>query len=154
MPGFWVNLSWNIRKFWYPRVLNIPFLKYKVFFRDFRFLNYNKLFNISARKFQFPKYKKIKKLIFIFGAIFEKRFIVVVWQCSEYASGSKYAATLNMSGFWIYQGSKYARVLNVPFPKYKKISFRKYRKVPFSEVQESSVSWNITFLFGFSFSKK
>ena len=30
---------------------------------------------------------------------------------------------LNMSWFWICYGSKYAGVLNIPFPKYKKVPF-------------------------------
>ena len=39
--------------------------------------------------------------------IFAKRFIVDVWQDSEYA------LDLNMPAFWIYQGSEYARVVNM-----------------------------------------
>ena len=62
-------------------------------------------------------------------AIFTKHSIVDVWQCSEFTSGSRYAFT-----------SKYGRVLNIPFPKYKKNSFlRKSKKVP--------VSWKFEKLF-------
>ena len=52
------EISWNTNKFW--------FLKYKEFFRCFRFRKYKKNFllriykkslNIRARKFHFPKYK-------------------------------------------------------------------------------------------------
>ena len=63
-----------------------------------------------------------------------------------YASGSEYnrvlnmLLVLNMAGFWISQGCehasspKYVRVLNIPFPKYKKNFFlRKYKKIPFPE---------------------
>ena len=62
-------------------------------------------------------------------AVFAKRSIIDVWQCSEYVSDSKYAMVLNMllvlniSGFWICHGSKYARVLNILFQKYKKAPF-------------------------------
>ena len=53
---FRVSICWNIKKF--------LFLKYKEFFRGFRFLEYkksivsrkyNKSFNIRVRKFHFPK---------------------------------------------------------------------------------------------------
>ena len=64
-------ISRNIRKLHDARVLNVPFLKYKKFplcqspkytfklSRVFRFLKHKKLLNISAKKFGFPKYKKI-----------------------------------------------------------------------------------------------
>ena len=57
---FRVSISWNIKRF--------RFLKYKEFFRGFHFLKYKKSFllrtykkfvKIRARKFHFPKYKKI-----------------------------------------------------------------------------------------------
>ena len=53
---------------------------------------------------------------------FFQHFIVDVWQCSEFASGSEYARVLHMPlvlimpGFWIYPGSKYVglrRVLSI-----------------------------------------
>ena len=49
--------------------------------------------------------------------IFAKRSMVNIWQNSEYVSGSEYT-----------------RVLNMPFPKYKKVPFRKYKKVSSPEV--------------------
>ena len=77
-------------------------------------------------------------------AIFSKRSIVDVWQCSEYVSVSKYTKVLNMLlvismlGFWVYisryikrfwiylsQNIRkfcYTRVLNIAFLKYKTCS--------------------------------
>ena len=45
--------------------------------------------------------------------IFAKRFIVDIWQDSEYTSDFEYASVLNIAGFWIYQGCQCARVLNM-----------------------------------------
>ena len=46
--------------------------------------------------------------------IFAKRFIVEVWQGSEYVSDFENATALNIEGFWIYQSFEYATVLNMP----------------------------------------
>ena len=45
--------------------------------------------------------------------ILAKRFIVDVWQGSEYASDFEYASVLNIPAFWTYQVCEYARVLNM-----------------------------------------
>ena len=59
MAGFWIYLSRNIRKYRYASVLNIPFLKYKEFFRGFQFLKFKKVpFPRNIRKFRLLKYKK------------------------------------------------------------------------------------------------
>ena len=49
-----------------------------------------------------------------------KRSIVDFWQCSEYVSGSKYAM-----------------VLKIPFPKYKKVLFPESHKRFFQKIEET-----------------
>ena len=51
---------------------------------------------------------------------FTKFSIVGVWQCFEYASGFEYTRVFASE---YASNSKYVRVLNILFPKYKKISF-------------------------------
>ena len=46
--------------------------------------------------------------------IFAKRFIVDVWQHSEFDSDFEYVSVLNIRGFWIYQACHNARFLGRP----------------------------------------
>ena len=115
--------------------LESNFLKYKRFFRVPVFWNIRKAFfweNIrnfltfvpeSSISWNIKKYKNF----FYFSTLglkgapgtyfcktFYRRYLPMFWLCL---------------GFWVYQGSKYAasskysRVLNIPFPKYKKVLF-------------------------------
>ena len=60
---------------------------------------------------------------FIFRAIFAKRSIGDVWQCSEYARLLNILVVLNMSG-----------ILNMSFPKYKKVPLRQGSEYSFLEI--------------------
>ena len=55
--------------------------------------------------------KIVQKRIFI---IFVKRSITDVWKGREYPWVLQYSRFLNISRFWIYQGSEYSKVLNIP----------------------------------------
>ena len=137
-----LRLKRNIRNFWFSDIASF-LLKYKTFFnlraRKFYFLKFKKLFKsdffyFSSSESYFPKYKRnirVESSIFgntrkflvlspesaldsYFCRTFHHRYLTVFWICLV---------------FWIYQGteytssSKYAMVLNMPFPKFTKVPF-------------------------------
>ena len=141
------SISWNKGKFlrvgsFYFLSWDSCLLKYKKFFWILISWNIRKSLFLKYKKVPFPEIKKhfCKKIrIFLFFelglsqvAIFAKRFILVVWQCSECTSSSEYTRVLilllvlNMLGLWMYLSwniRKFdcVRVLNIPFPKYKTV---------------------------------
>ena len=80
---------------------------------------------VSLRS-QFPIFENsAKKNLHYFRKTIYCRCWAGLWICLKYTKvlnisgfwicqGSKYAKFLNIPGFWIYQGSEYARVLNMP----------------------------------------
>ena len=141
------GLLWNIRTaFSWEDIRKFHFLKYEKSFKLY-FLKYKKLFqsrffrerfwgmspesagsiSVNIRKLSFKKMKVFQSGFFrkffrekfqglrlkstlgcCFYKMFHHRFLKVFWICL---------------GFWIYQGSEYVRVLNIPFTKYKKVLF-------------------------------
>ena len=117
------------------------FSQYKKLFQNEFFLRAWKLTSLKIRlenpisenikKFHFAKYKKMHQLA-IFVKTFNRRCLKVFWICLE---------------FWIYQCSKYAS--SSKYVKILNIFFGKYTKVPFPEkYMENLWGLKLNFRFG------
>ena len=125
MLGFWIHLPWIIRKV--------------LFFETIRNFYRAGLFRKKYKKHwgagKYKKFSDLRAIKFHFFEIWEKLFwenIRNFFRKKFWGWGRKvrYVATFCkmfhhrcLTVFWIYQDSKYARALNIPFPKYKKNFF-------------------------------